>query len=82
MISRATVLMVEALLLGSGGKGAHLLASDVVLAATMTICALGSVGVSSVHPEDSERLPTYLFLAKSTAICLPIPLLAPMTRAT
>lgn len=37
VISRATVLMVEAKELGSGGKGLHLLASEVVLAATTTL---------------------------------------------
>lgn len=36
VISRATVLMVDAELFGSGGKGEHLVASDVVFAATTT----------------------------------------------
>lgn len=37
VISRATVLIVDAELFGSGGKGEHLVASDVVFAATTTV---------------------------------------------
>lgn len=37
VISRATVLIVDAGVLGSGGKGVHFVASDVVFAATTTV---------------------------------------------
>jgi len=37
VISRATVLIVEEGEFGSGGKGWHMLASDVVLADTTTV---------------------------------------------
>jgi hypothetical protein len=37
VISRATVLIVELDEFGSGGKGEHLVASDVVFAATTTV---------------------------------------------
>lgn len=37
VISRATVLIVEAEEFGSGGKGEHFVASDVVFAATTTV---------------------------------------------
>jgi hypothetical protein len=37
VISRATVLIVDAEELGSGGKGEHVMASDVVFAATTTV---------------------------------------------
>jgi hypothetical protein len=41
VISRATVLIVEAGELGSGGKGVHCVASEVVFAATMTVGCAG-----------------------------------------
>jgi hypothetical protein len=37
VISRATVLVVDAEELGSGGKGEHFVASEVVFAATTTV---------------------------------------------
>lgn len=37
VISRATVLIVDAGELGSGGKGVHFVASEVVFAATTTV---------------------------------------------
>ena len=42
VISRATVLIVEAEEFGSGGKGEHRVASDVVFAATTTVCEFPS----------------------------------------
>lgn len=41
VISRATVLIVDAGEFGSGGKGEHFVASDVVFATTMTAALIG-----------------------------------------
>lgn len=79
-ISRSTVLIVDAFEFGSGGNAATAEASDVLIAATTT----ADRGLHQL--QDAMRRnscsPAYPFCARSTATCRPIPLEAPITRAT
>ena len=84
VISSATVLIVEAGELGSGGKGTQVWGLEVVLADTMTMSV-----VSWWLEEDGcgkmggrRDLPVYPFFARSIAICRPMPRDAPTTTAT
>ena len=77
VISRATVLMVEAGELGSGGNGLHVLASEVVFALTTTV-GVRMRGVRLV----GRCVPVYPSCARERAIWRPIPREAPITRAT
>lgn len=86
-ISRVTVLIVDCGEFGSGGKGVPAwYASLVDLAATTT--GGGGGGQSqdgSLGYRESGgiwNVPAYPLLARSRAICLPMPREAPTTRAT
>ena len=74
-----TVLIVDCWLLGSGGNGEHLEASEVVLPATTTVVISFSVRLK--FPFHSI-IPAYPSFAKSMAICRPMPRLEPTTMAT
>lgn len=78
-ISRATVVIVESEELGSGGKGPLEEGEEVDLAETITMVeelAAQSIVLFIL------LLPAYPFFARSIATCRPIPLEAPITRAT
>ena len=74
-ISRATVLIVDSFELGSGRDRADGADADVLLDEMTTFCF-------SVHCARLESQPLYPFFERSIAICRPIPLLAPTTKAT
>lgn len=85
VISRATVWMVEAGELGSGGKGAVGSGEVADLAAMITVSShylLARIHVKYGHGETLSGIPVYPFFARSIAIWRPMPREAPTTRAT
>ena len=75
------MLIVEDEEFGSGGKGEHCVASEVVFAATMTGGYAHQHRV--VHFVESGHIsPAYPAFARSMATCLPMPRDDPTTSAT
>ena len=82
VISRATVLIVDDGEFGSGGKGEHFVASDVVFAATTTVGQFYQHVLKDEHTKVEIISPAYPAFARSIATCLPMPRDDPTTSAT
>ncbi len=88
-ISLATVSMVESQELGSGGNG-EMLSTGVLLvdlAAATTVSPASEYGICVLFGGyggggEKKNPPAYPLAARSMATCRPMPLDAPMTRAT